>query len=278
MIDLHTHSVHSDGTQSPQELMAEAASLGIHTVALTDHDTVAGHREAIDAVTVTGVSLVRGIEISARYEHRSVHLLGYLFDPHEGIAQHCIRLREARTDRLYSMVEAMEEDGLLTWQEVLDASGDGATLGRPHVADALLARGTVESRDDAFATLLSARSPYYRPYWAPELGEAVDLIHEAGGVAIWAHPRAVGRGAAHSWSSIVEGLDLGIDGLEVDHRDNPRSDRDILADIVTERGLIRTGSSDYHGTGKRNRLGENTTSPEMFEKIAYKASMEVINP
>nr|WP_194309258.1 PHP domain-containing protein [Flaviflexus huanghaiensis] len=275
---MHTHSLHSDGTQSPGELMAEAASVGIDVLGLTDHDTVAGYDEAIAAVPETGVSLVRGIEMSARHEHRSVHLLGYLFDPAEGIGEHCVRLRAERADRLYRMVEAMDADGLLTWGEVLDVAGQDATLGRPHVADALQARGVVASRDEAFATLLSARSPYYRPYRAPDLREAVNLVHDAGGVAIWAHPRAVARGGAHSWESIIYGLDLGIDGLEVDHRDNPPEDRRVLADIVTERQLIRTGASDYHGSGKLNRLGEHTTSPEMFEKIAYKASMEVINP
>lgn len=278
MIDLHTHTLHSDGTQTPAELMAEAAQAGISVLGLTDHDTVAGYDEALACVTDTGVSLVRGIEISARHRQRSVHLLGYLFDPDEGIIEHCNTLREARVERLYRMVEAMEEDGLLTWQEVLDTAGAGATLGRPHIADALLARGTIANRDEAFATVLSPKSSYYRPYRAPSLEEAVRLVHDAGGVAIWAHPRAVSRGGAHEWESIISGLDLGIDGLEVGHRDNPREDRRQLADLVEERGLVRTGSSDYHGSGKLNRLGENTTSAQMLEKIAHKAALEVIRP
>lgn len=278
MIDLHTHTLHSDGTQTPAELMADAAEVGISVIGLSDHDTVAGYAEAVASVPVTGVSLVRGIEISARHQHRSVHLLGYLFDPDEGIVQHCSTLREARVERLQLMAEAMEKDGLLTWQEVLDVAGQGATLGRPHLADALLARGTIKDRSEAFETLLSPRSPYYRPYRAPSLEEATRLVHDAGGVAIWAHPRAASRGGAHSWESIVSGLDLGIDGLEVGHRDNPREDRRQLADLVEERGLVRTGSSDYHGSGKLNRLGENTTSAQMLEKIAHKAALEVIRP
>lgn len=278
MIDLHTHSLHSDGTQSPAELMTEAASRGVTVIGLTDHDTVAGYAEATAAVQTTGVALVRGIEISARHHGRSVHLLGYLVDPEHGIREHCERLRRARVDRLESMVAAMARDGLLTWEEVMAVAGEGATLGRPHVADALVARGAVSSRDEAFSELLSASSPYYRPYWAPGLGEAIDLVHNAGGVAVWAHPRASNRGAAHSWEAIMTGVELGIDGLEVDHRDNPMPDRRLLADIVTEHRLVQTGSSDYHGSGKVNRLGENTTSPNMLERIAHKATMEVIYP
>lgn len=278
MIDLHTHTRHSDGTQTPTELMTEAADVGLTVIGLTDHDTVAGYPEAGAAVATTGVALVRGIEISARHMHRSVHLLGYLCDPNEGIIQHCDTLREARMERLYTMVKALETDGLLTWPEVLEAAGEGATLGRPHIADALVKRGTIASRDEAFTTLLSAQSPYYRPYRAPGLDEAVRLVRDAGGVAVWAHPRAVSRGGAHPWESIVSGLDLGVEGLEVDHRDNPMEDRRQLADLVTKYGLVRTGSSDYHGSGKPNRLGENTTSAEMLERIAHKAAMEVIRP
>lgn len=258
--------------------MAEAAEVGIDVLALTDHDTVAGHAEAAAAVPETGVALVPGIEISARHHHRSVHLLGYLFDPDEGVAEHCLTLRRAREERLQLMVEAMEEDDLLTWQEVVDAAGEGATLGRPHIADALLARGTIASRDEAFESILSPRSPYYRPYWAPSLEDAIRLLHDAGGVAIWAHPRAAGRGGAHSWESIRSAVDLGIDGFEVDHRDNPPADRRQLAEIVDDHQLVRTGSSDYHGSGKINRLGENTTSSQMLERIAHKAAMEVIRP
>lgn len=278
MIDLHTHSLHSDGTQTPGELMAEAASVGIEILGLTDHDTVRGYGEAKAAVATTGVGLVTGIEISTRHEHRTVHLLGYLFDPDEGIIDHCIRVRQARQERLINMVDAMEKDGIVTWQEVVAVAGEDATLGRPHIADALLARGTISHRDEAFSGYLSPRSPYYRPYWAPELVDSIALIHDAGGVAIWAHPRAASRGGSHDWAAIGRGLDLGMDGLEVDHRDNSPADRRELASIVTERGLVQTGSSDYHGSGKKNLLGENTTSREMFERIAHKAAMEVYYP
>ena len=278
MIDLHTHSLHSDGTQTPAELLADAARAGLTHIGLTDHDTIAGWDSAARAVTETGVALIRGIEISARHEHRSAHLLGYLFNPDDGIIQHCADLRAARAERLHIMVDAMERDGLLTWQEVLDVAGDGASLGRPHIADALLARGTVANRSEAFTTLLAPHSPYYRPYPAPSLADAIRLIHDAGGVAVWAHPRATGRGGAHSWSAIAAGIELGLDGLEVDHRDNPDEDRRRLAALADEHGLVRTGSSDYHGSGKTNRLGENTTSPQMLEKIAHEAALEVIHP
>ncbi|MEZ7898255.1 MAG: PHP domain-containing protein [Flaviflexus sp.] len=278
MIDLHTHSAYSDGTQSPRELFEEAARAGITVLGLTDHDTVAGYEEAREAARETGVGLVTGIEISTRLHGKVVHLLGYLFDETEGITQHCIRVQEARVTRLKNMVDAMAEDRLITWDEVLAVAGSEATLGRPHIADALFKRGTISHRDEAFATYLSPRSPYYRDYWAPSLPEAINLIHDGGGVVIWAHPRADSRGGAHGWSAINEGIDLGIDGLEVDHRDNPAEDREKLARIVMKLGLVRTGSSDYHGSGKHNQLGEHTTSPDMLDRIAHKATMEVYYP
>ncbi|WP_054952157.1 PHP domain-containing protein [Flaviflexus massiliensis] len=278
MIDLHTHSAYSDGTQTPLELMTEAAQVGITVLGLTDHDTIAGYEDAKAAAEATGVGLVTGIEISTRFKGRVVHLLGYLFDHTRAIAEHCTRVRKARVERLRDMVDVMERDGLITWEEVQQVAGTDATLGRPHIADALLQRGTITHRDEAFTTYLSPSSPYYRSYWAPTLQESIKLIHDAGGVAVWAHPRAAARGGMHDWQAIREGIALGIDGLEVDHRDNPVADRAKLASMVSELGLVRTGSSDYHGSGKHNQLGEHNTSPHMLERIAHQATMEVYRP
>lgn len=274
MIDLHTHSSRSDGTDTPAELVATAAAAGITTLGLTDHDTASGWAEAAEAARAHSIRLVRGVEMSATYLSHSVHILAYLLDAdHEAFARHTASLRQARTDRLAAMIEAMAAENIITADEVAAHTPEGATPGRPHIADALVARGTYAHRDEAFAGVLSSSSPYYRPYVAPELEQVISTIHDCGGVAIWAHPMARSRWVPTE-AEIRDGIALGLDGLEVDHRDN--ADRDLLGTLVRDSDLIRTGSSDYHGTGKVNRLGEFTTEPDQLEEICQRGVLEVI--
>lgn len=272
-IDLHTHSSYSDGTQTPRELLSEAASSGLSTIALTDHDTVLGWSEAAEAAAEFDLRLVRGMEVSCRHEGTTVHILSYLHEP-EGseLSQTVADMRTAREERGRRMVELLSEDFPLSWEDIMAVVGPHATIGRPHIADALVAGGFAATRSEAFVHLLSPRGPYYVPIPAIAPADAVRMIHDAGGVAVFAHPLASTRGRVLDDRAIRELIESGLDGLEIDHRDNPPEGREKLRRTAEEHGLITTGSSDYHGAGKPNRLGENTTEPEQLERIAERAA------
>jgi len=282
-IDLHTHSRASDGTDSPRGVLEAAAGAGLDVVALTDHDTTAGWAEAADAVAPTGVALVRGTEISTRVTTEggsiSVHLLSYLHDPDDVVLRaECDRTRDDRLTRARRMTERLAEDFPLTWDDVVAQTGDDATVGRPHLADALVAAGVVATRDEAFATMLHPGARYYVPHYAPDTDAAVRAVLGAGGVPVMAHPGAGARGRTVSEETIAALAAAGLAGLEVDHRDHDAATRDRLRGLAGELGLLVTGSSDYHGTGKLNRIGERTTAPEVLVQIEERGLLDVIRP
>lgn len=267
-IDLHTHTTFSDGTDTPTELLVNAKAAQLDVVAIMDHDSTRGWVEAEQAARSTGVALVRGTEISARHHGVSVHLLCYLQDPEHPalLAQH-EKVREARITRAQTIVERLTPDFGITWDDVLAHTSDGATIGRPHIADALVTAGVVENRSAVFVQLLRPGSPYYVPHYAPDALEAIAAIRSAGGVAVFAHPAAFARGRVVPDNVIGEMAEAGLNGLEVFHRDNPLDQRERLTSLARTHDLFITGSSDYHGDGKPNRLGENTTDQEVFAII-----------
>jgi len=279
-IDLHTHSNASDGKQSPADVMRSAAESGLDVVALTDHDTTAGWVEAAEAAAQEGIDLVRGIEVSCSDEGISIHLLGYLQDPTApGLLEELERSRESRGNRAQRIVERLAHVVALTWDDVLKQIEPGATVGRPHIADAMVAKGIVAERGEAFAKYLNERSPYYVAHYAPDPVTAVRLVREAGGVAVMAHPFAKIRGPVVD-DSVIEAMAAeGMAGLEVHHRDHdPEQVRHGL-DLAASLDLFVTGSSDYHGKGKPNLLGENTTDPIVLQQIEALASgVEVLRP
>jgi predicted metal-dependent phosphoesterase TrpH len=278
-IDLHTHSSASDGTQAPAELVRAAADAGLDVVALTDHDTTSGWDEASAAALRAGIALVRGTEVSARSRYVSIHLLSYLQDPgYTPLADELARVVDSRAHRAERMVEALARDVPITWQQVMDQAGEGTVVGRPHIADVLVANGVVPNRDAAFASLLSSHGPYYVPYYAPDAAAAVELIRAAGGVPVFAHPGADGRGRIVADQVFGELADAGLAGLEVFHRDHDEAQRERLSAIAERLGLLVTGSSDYHGAGKLNRLGENVTSPDVLAAIEEEGTVEVVRP
>jgi hypothetical protein len=259
--------------------MAAAAEAGLDVVALTDHDTTQGWAEAAAAVLVTGVALVRGVELSCRAEHMSVHLLAYLHDPqHPVLLAESARTRAARLSRARRIVERISADLPLTWADVEEQTVPGTTVGRPHIADALVARGHVTDRSAAFASLLSADSPYYVPHHAPDAVAGVRMIRAAGGVPVLAHPGASSRGRVVSDEVVRELAAAGLAGLEVDHRDNDAEQRVRLHRLADELDLLVTGASDYHGRGKPNVLGERTTTPEVLAAIEAAGRLEVVRP
>nr|WP_269142056.1 PHP domain-containing protein [Georgenia yuyongxinii] len=278
-IDPHVHSATSDGTDTPAEVMRAAAAAGLDVVALTDHDTVGGWAEAADAVAETGVALVRGAELSCQWRGITVHLLSYLHDPADAaVTAEMRRARSSRQDRARVMVERIARDYPISWAQVEEQLADGATVGRPHIADALVAAGVMPDRSTCFETILSVRGPYYVPYHAPDVVHAVGLVRAAGGVPVMAHPRAAVRGRVVPDSVVAKMADAGLAGLEIDHRDHTAGAISELEALAARLGLARTGSSDYHGAGKPNRLGEHTTSPEVLEMIDNEGFLPVVRP
>ena len=282
VIDLHTHSSFSDGTESPTGLVAAATAAGIDVLAITDHDTVGGWEEAADAARATGLTLVRGIEISCTYHDATLHLLAYLTDPDDAdLMGELARARDSRATRLQRMVELMAADGIaITHDEVLAQVGPGTTPGRPHIADALIANGTIGHRDEAFVEWLTNDSPYYVHHYSPTPVRAVELVRAAGGVPVIAHPFTRTRGEGIPDELIEQMYAAGLAGLEAFHRDHGPAEIErarVLADRI---GLVLTGSSDYHGTGKLNRLGENTTDPRVLAAIEAASSgiTQVLRP
>jgi predicted metal-dependent phosphoesterase TrpH len=280
-IDLHAHSSVSDGTERPAELVRAAAAAGLDAVALTDHDTTAGWADATAAARELPLTLLPGLELSTRIGFRSVHVLGYLVDPeHPGLVEETTRIRDGRLSRAHRMVDRIAEDHPITWADVLAQSSPGATIGRPHIADALVARGLESDRSAAFRGILHPASGYYEPHEAPSPLRGVELIRQAGGVPVIAHPAASSRGIVIDEPMLRDLVDAGLGGLEVDHRENLAHGKRTLLDWASRYGLFVTGSSDYHGTGKPNRLGEHRTARVSFEAIVSEAtgSAPVVGP
>lgn len=266
-IDLHLHSNVSDGTGSPTDVVREAHAAGVRTMALTDHDTAAGWDEAREECLRLGMTFIPGMEFSSRIEHGSIHILAYLIDPYFApLAEELDKLQNDRENRLRQMTENVSADYDITWDHVMEqVAASGKSLGRPHLADALVAQGIIGERGEAFDGILSKNGPYYVSQYALDPFSAVKLIRAAGGVPVMAHPTTRGRVAPMEYIDRL--IEAGLGGYEIEHRENMEPGKTILREICLERGLIMTGSSDYHGTGKPNQPGENTTAPEMLAKI-----------
>ncbi|HEX2073002.1 MAG TPA: PHP domain-containing protein [Geodermatophilus sp.] len=272
LIDLHTHSSVSDGTDTPAELLATARAAGLDVVGLTDHDTTGGWAEA-ERARPPGLIVVPGMELSCRWVPDdqppiSVHLLAYLFDPdHPGLAAERSRLRSERLGRGERIVSALAAAGYpVVWQEIVAASA-GAVVGRPHVARALVDAGVVGSVDEAFADLLHHRSPYYVAKADTDVLDGIALVRAAGGVPVFAHGLATRRGRVVGDEAIAVMVEAGLLGLEVDHPDHDPAEREHMRGLARELGLLVTGSSDYHGTNKTTPIAACTTAPDQLEAL-----------
>ena len=272
-IDLHCHSTASDGTDTPAELVRNAAAAGLDVVALTDHDTTRGYGAAVAALPV-GLTLVTGAELSCRIGGVSMHMLAYLFDPEEpALLAERELVRDDRVPRARGMVARLQELGVpVTWEQVARIAGDGS-VGRPHVATALVELGVVRSVDEAFTEdwLADGGRAYVEKHETDPF-EAIRLVKGAGGVTVFAHPGASKRGLTVPESAIADMAAAGLDGIEVDHMDHDEDTRVRLRGLAKELGLLTTGSSDYHGSRKTVALGEYTTDPEVYGEITRRAT------
>jgi predicted metal-dependent phosphoesterase TrpH len=270
-IDLHTHSDRSDGTESPGDLVRRAHTHRIDVLGLTDHDTTEGWAEAEAVAEELGLSLVRGIEISCTFVGYGVHLLAYLPDPdYEPLATELQRILDGRSSRLPATLARLRRLGIdIDVDDVRRVSGETAATGRPHVADALIALGVVEDRNEAFDRYLGPQGPAYVGRYAADLETMIDTVRLAGGVTVLAHPWA----SRHDHTALDEaGLsrlkEVGLAGVEVDHEDHDASTRAELRALAGRLDLVTTGASDHHGTGKVGHdLGCNTTEPEQLDRL-----------
>ena len=270
--DLHTHSTASDGTTPPEVLVREAVAAGLDVIALTDHDTTGGWDRAADALPA-GLRLVRGAEISCVAGGISLHLLAYLFDPqHEGLCARLAELRDSRASRAQRMVDLLVADGHpVSWEQV-SALADG-TVGRPHVAGALVDSGLIASVAEAFRPeWIGTKGRYWAAKADVEVLDAIELVKAAGGVTVFAHPSATERGRTVSDDVIRAMAAAGLDGLEVDHVDHTPDARVHLRELARELELLTTGSSDYHGSNKTTALGANVTEEAVLDELATRAT------
>jgi 3',5'-nucleoside bisphosphate phosphatase len=277
-IDLHTHSTVSDGTLPPAGVIEAAFAANLDAVALTDHDSLRGWPEAAQAAGRAGIEFVPGVEMSCRWYGVDpaipLHLLAYYVDPaHAGLVAELTRVREARERRAEKMVELMRDDGLdVTYDEVLSYA-DGGTVGRPHLAQALIRRGLAATVSEAFApSMLGER--WRLPKEDTDVFVALSLVRSAGGVPVFAHPRATKRGRVVPDSLIVEMAGRGLFGLETEHEDHTPEQRAALRSVAADLGLVCTGSSDFHGTNKTVPIGANLTSPEVLAAIQAAATYQ----
>jgi predicted metal-dependent phosphoesterase TrpH len=275
-IDLHTHSRASDGTDTPAALVRAAAAAGLDVVAITDHDTATGWAEAEEAAQEAGIELVRGMEVSTRHQGAGVHLLAYLPDPtHPGLEQALAKILAGRNSRVPAMLERLRTHGIaIEGQDVRRVSPGTAATGRPHVADALVELGVVSDRTEAFRQWLNPGRPAYVDRYAASLLDVMSVVAQAGGVTVIAHPWGRHGPDQPDEAEIAALSEAGLAGLEVDHQDHDAVARHRLWRLVERLGVLGTGSSDYHGTGKTDHdLGVNTTRPEVYAELCHRIAI-----
>ncbi|MBI4892719.1 MAG: PHP domain-containing protein [Acidobacteria bacterium] len=260
MIDLHTHSTASDGTDTPAELVARAASLNLEALAITDHDTLQGSDEALPLAAAAGLRFVQGLELSTRRIEepdpaaRSVHMLGYFFQPPDpGFRAWLDSLKQRRRSRNHAMAQRLQSLGMDVSLEEAEAEGSNIT-GRPHFAAILIRKGYVRSYSEAFRKLLGELCPAYVEREDPTPQEGIARIRQAGGVAVLAHAVRLNKSGSEEQDVLRALVDAGLGGIEVYHSDHDERSRSRYSQFAEKYGLAVTGGSDYHGAHKPDIL------------------------
>ncbi len=265
-VDLHTHSNFSDGTMSPKELVKLAHDSGLTGISITDHDAIGAFREGYEYAVSLGCMLIPGIEMSTEFQNESIHVLGYSYDPNsEILIEACLLHRKRREARNRNMIDLLEKKGMkISYDEVVALSPEAHTYGRPHIAHVMVQKGYVESIQDAFKKYLGTGKSCYvaGEKWATS--DAVEIIHQAKGYAILAHPHLISR-----FQRVRELMKLPFDGLEGYYAQFPLRDNKRFISLAESQGLLITGGSDFHGTIKpHGRLG-SSVAPDTTVKILY---------
>jgi len=271
VIDLHSHTLHSDGQRSPDELVSEAVAAGVKVLSLTDHDTVSGIADATASATRRGIRLVPGIELSCELHGREVHILGHFLDPCSGtLLQLAADMLAERRERMERMVGRAQEAGFkqVTMERVIAASG-GENLGRPHLARALVDCGHAKNVKDAFDRFLHSRGPLWVDRRRLSVAEAVGLVRGAGGTSSIAHPGA----NAISRQELRICAEAGLDAVEALHPDHVPTQVEAYERWAAELQLLVTAGSDYHGPAVQpgRKLGDRTLSAERFAELEQRA-------
>ncbi len=271
-IDLHIHSTASDGVLTPSEVVRLALERGLSVIALTDHDTTEGVAEALAAAAGTSLEVIPGVEVNSEGDWGDLHFLGLYVDPANPFLNERLRaIREARLGRAQRMVERLAEIGLpLQWEEVQALAG-GESVGRPHIARALLNRGYISSIAEAFERYIGREGPAYVPRLRLTPPEVIEAIHRAGGIAVLAHPAASG-----AVDQIPQFVEYGLEGLEVYYPDHSPRDVALLLDLCRQYDLLATGGSDFHSPGYEEgaMLGSVYVPWECVEALRKKAGRE----
>jgi predicted metal-dependent phosphoesterase TrpH len=273
LIDLHLHTTASDGVLAPSELVTQAVRAGITTLSVTDHDTITGLDEARVAASHYGVGFVTGIEITAIERGRDVHMLGYFFEPGNPLLRAFLdRQRAERRRRIVDITARLTELGYpLDVAGILDAThgSQGRSLGRPALADALVAAGHVNSRSEAFDLWLGEGKPAFVPREGPRPFEVIDMIHQAGGLVSLAHPGLL------KMDDIIDGLAAqGLDAVEARHSDHDPAVEIHYRNVAARLDLAVSGGSDFHGEdGRQRELGEIVLPQSDFARLSARARL-----
>lgn len=268
LADLHVHTLCSDGLRTPTQAVEEARMAGLQALSLTDHDTVDGLPEALEAGARLGVEIVVGTELSAHIKEREVHLLGYCFDWQDSDLNTTLnQVHQRRYERGIAIIERLNDLGLSVSIEEALNQAKGSPLGRPHIAAAMVDCGLVSSKDEAFIRYIGDRGPAYSPKPYTAAADVIDLIHRAGGVAVLAHP-----GSSLSEAIVVQLVDSGLDGIEVFHPAHQPPQIEYYTQLVKRFGLLMAGGSDSHGEADGTRIGEYGIGYEAIEAMRQRAA------
>jgi len=254
-VDLHTHSVYSDGTATPAELISMAAACNLKGLALTDHDTVEGVQETIRLGNKMEIVVISGLEISAMHNGYSLHILGYGIEPeNQELCDWLMRLQQGRVERNRKILGKLAAMGInISSNEVARLSGCGQT-GRPHIARLLVDKGYVKNMNEAFKFYLGRNKPAFCSRFSYTAAETIDIIHRAGGVAVFAHPGQLDSGMKMQPQIIKELVERKLDGLEIYYPSHSRKMQKRLKGLAKQYNLLATGGSDYHGNNRAGRL------------------------
>lgn len=264
-VDLHCHTIASDGLLSPKELICLAAELGLKGIGITDHDTIQGWKEAEEAGAYYKIQILKGIELNTDWQGKEIHILGYELDPSSGYFVNKLKsLREAREQRMLKIIKRLATLGIRISEDEVRQLAQGESIGRPHIAHVLMERGFVRTIQEAFERFIGIGAPAYVPRLKITTEEGIAMIREAHGISVLAHP-----GMQRLEGEISIWVEFGLQGIEVSHSEHTPDDLARYQALAQRYNLLMTGGSDFHGEARKPgvELGRWGTSLNVLQKI-----------